>query len=118
MPIIQRNLSTQDILNGSFDPDNYILRILPIGKVAIGRTVSGSISASTSISISAAAKMIRVYAIDKDVYLKWGSTAVTSSNFDEVIPANQICDFYIPESINVCTVIERSATATIIVIQK
>jgi len=103
---------------------NSIAAQLTPASTALARTVSSSISASTTVTFNAATTLLRVYAIDKDVYLKWGSTAVTSSNFDEVIPANQIVDLFVPidTSTNLLyttmRVIERAATATIIIIEK
>jgi hypothetical protein len=98
--------------------------------VALGRFVSSSISSSTTRDLTAATAtapqttMIRVYAISQDIYLKWGSTAVSASNFDEVIPAGQIVDLVVPIDtttgalFTTLRVIERTATATIILIEK
>lgn len=102
---------------------NRIAAQLTPSVVALSQAVSSSISSSSTIAVTAGATFIRIYAISQDIYLKWGSTAVTSSNFDEVIPAGQICDFFIPVDSTGATyttmrVIERTATATIIWIQK
>lgn len=85
---------------------------------ALARTVSSSISSSTTLTLQSATTILRVYAIDKDVYIKWGATAVDATNFDEVIPANQIVDLYVPGSVTELRMIERSATATVIIIEK
>lgn len=86
---------------------------------ALARTVDGTISASTEITFDLGTTFIRVYAVDKDIYMKWGTADVTSSNFDEVIPANQICDFFVPQQSNLtlytaANFIQRTATATLI----
>lgn len=92
--------------------------------IALARTVDATISGSTEITLNASTSMIRVYAIDKDVYMKWGTTDVASDNFDEVIPANQICDFVVPQQSGTTSLytavnfIERAATGGIIVIEK
>ena len=105
------------------DADRIAMQLTP-ATVALSQTVSSSISSSTTLAITAGATILRIYAVDKDIYFKWGSTAVTSSNFDEVIPANQIVDLVVPIDtttgvlFTTSRVIERSATATIIVIQK
>ena len=104
------------------DSNRDTIQLTP-SAVALATTVSASISASTTITFNAETHFLRVYAIDKDIYLKWGTTTVTASNFDEVIPANQICDFWVPRDSSGtrytgCKVIERSATATIIAIEK
>lgn len=102
---------------------NRIAAQLSPASVALARTVDATISASTEITLNASTSFIRVYAIDKDVYMKWGTADVTASNFDEVIPANQICDFFVPlESgptlYTAVNFIERAATGGIIVIEK
>ena len=105
------------------DGNRIAMQITP-AVIALARTVSSSISSTTTITFNTATTMIRVYAINQDVYLKWGTTAVTAGNFDEVIPANQIVDLVVPNipttgiPYTACTVIERVATATIIVIEK
>lgn len=86
--------------------------------VALARTVDSSISASTEIVLQTATSYLRVYAIAKDVYLKWGADDVTASNFDEVIPAGQIHDFLVPDGIAAVNFIERESGATVIVIEK
>jgi len=90
---------------------------------ALGRVVSSSISASTTRALTAGTTVIRCYAKTQDVYLKWGSTAVTSSNFDEVIPAGQMVDFVVPKDtagvlFTTIRLIEATATATITIIEK
>lgn len=99
------------------------MNLLTPNKIALARTVDATISSSTEITLNALTTMIRVYAIDKDVYMKWGTDDVTAANFDEVIPANQICDFYVPVSsgttlYTAVNFIERAATGGIIVIEK
>lgn len=69
---------------------------------------------------------IRVYAIAKDVYLKWadnGEDYVTSENFDEVIPAGQFIDMFVALQANGqlydhIQVVGREAGATVVVIEK
>lgn len=92
---------------------------LPPSITALSRTVNATISASTEITFDTGTTFIRVYAVDQDIYMKWGTDDVTSSNFDEVIPANKICDFFIPQQSNLtlytaANFIERTPTATLI----
>lgn len=108
----------------SRDRDGKVLQLAPAG-AALARTVDATISASTEITLNAATTFIRVYAMDKDVYLKWGTADVTASNFDEVIPANQIVDLVVPAETaatgvlyTAINLIERAATAGVIVIEK
>ena len=86
--------------------------------VALERTVNGSISTSQSLGLEDDTTFIEVYAIDQDVYLKWGTTTVSASNFDEVIPANQVRQFMVPEGQTAIRYIERASSATVIIIQK
>jgi hypothetical protein len=103
---------------------NQIAAQLTPSAIALARTVSSSISASTTLTFNASTTFLRCYAKNQDVYLKWGATAVTSSNFDEVIPAGQIVDLFVPidtttgSKFTTCRIIEVTATATITVIEK
>lgn len=105
------------------DGNSIAMQLTP-ASVALARTIDATISSSTEITLNASTTIIRVYAIDKDVYLKWGTDDVTASNFDEVIPANQIVDLMVPTVATTgvlytaINLIERSATATVIVIEK
>ncbi len=86
--------------------------------IALSRTVDSSISTSTEIALTNGASFIEVYAVAKDIYLKWGTADVTASNFDAVIPAGQVRFFGIPENITAVNFIEREASATLILIEK
>lgn len=85
---------------------------------ALARTVNATISASAEIVLNPATTYIRVYAVAKDIYLKWGVDNVTAANFDEVIPAGQVFDFLVPENVTALNIIEREAGATAIIIEK
>lgn len=87
-------------------------------RVALATTVDSTISTTTQVNLNAATTMIRVYAVSQDICLKWGTSAATSTSFDEIIPANQICDFVIPADITAVNFIERTASATLICIEK
>lgn len=99
------------------DDANHPVQLTP-STIALARTVSGTISAAQTITLNTATTYLRVYSADKDTYLKWGATTVTSSNFDEIIPANQIVDLYVPVGTPSLNVIERAATATVVIIEK
>lgn len=98
------------------------IQITPLG-TALARTVDASISASTEITLNTLTTFIRVYAIAKDVYLRWGIEDIDTNTFDEVIPAGQFLDLAVPLQpdgtlYNAINVIEREAGATVIVIEK
>lgn len=104
------------------DGNSIAMQLTP-ASTALARTIDASISGSTEIVLNAATTIIRVYAITKDVYLKWGINDVSAANFDEIIPAGQICDFVVPIASNgdlytAINLIEREASATVIVIEK
>lgn len=82
---------------------------------ALARTVDASISATTEIALQPDTSYIKVYAITKDVYLKWGTDDVSASNFDHVIPAGTIERFLVPNQVTAINVIERESAATVIV---
>lgn len=91
--------------------------------VSLARTVDATISTSTEVTFNPDTTFIRVYAIAKDIYMKWGTADVNATNFDAVIPANQICDFFIPQQSDLtlytaANFIERTAGGTLIVIEK
>lgn len=93
-------------------------------KAALAVTVDATISASTEITLNASTTFLRIYAKTQDVYFKWGTADVTASNFDEVLPAGQIVDLVVPidsstgVKYTAINLIERDATASIIVIEK
>ena len=97
--------------------DGQIMQITPRG-TALARTVNSSLSSSVEITLHADTTFLRIYALSQDVYLRWGIENCNASTFDEVIPAGQICDFFIPASITAINLIERTASATVIVIEK
>jgi len=104
--------------------DKYgkIVQMTPTG-VALARTIDASISASTEITLNANTTWIRVYAITKDVYLRWGIEDIDTNTFDEVIIAGLYLDLVVPlqadgTSYTAINVIEREASATVIVLEK
>lgn len=86
-------------------------------KTALSRTVDATISTSTEITLNTATRFVRVYAKAQDVYLKWGTTDVDANNFDHVIPAGQIVDLIVPTGTTAINLIERDASASIVVIE-
>lgn len=102
---------------------------LPPPVIALARTVDATVSASTEVTLNTSTTFVRVYAVDQDIYMKWGTDDVTSSNFDQVIPAGQIMDFFVPVDITTSQTddaetlytainfIERTATALLILME-
>lgn len=102
--------------------DGQGMQITPKG-VALTRTVVSSLATSQEITMNTNTTFVRLYALTQDVYLRWGIENCNASTFDEVIPANQILDVAVPEDSNgvkftAFNVIERTSSATLIVIEK
>lgn len=104
------------------DDNRSPMQLAPTG-AAKAVTLDTTISSSTEITLNAATTFLRIYATTQDVYFKWGTADVTSSNFDEIIPAGQIVD--LPMAVDssgvkytAVNLLERSASAAIIVIEK
>lgn len=93
------------------------MQITPRG-TALARTVNSSLSSSVEITLHADTTFLRIYALSQDVYLRWGIENCNASTFDEVIPAGQVVDLAVPDGFNAFNVIERTTSATIIVIEK
>ena len=94
------------------------LGLLTPNVVSLATTLDATISASTEITLNKATTFISVFAITKDIYLKWGTDDVTSSNMDEIIVAGQVRNFIVPDGITAVNFIEREASATLVVIEK
>lgn len=86
--------------------------------VALEETYDATISATTEITLNTNTTIIEVCAIDKAILLKWGAVAASTTDFDEVIPANTVRQFYIPNGITAVNFIEQAATAILVVIEK
>ena len=97
--------------------ESFPLQITP-DVVALAQTLDESISSSTEITLNKQTTIIRVYATGEDIWLKWGTDNVTNANFDEVIPAGQIIDLLVPSGITALNVLERSASAQVVIIEK
>ena len=103
--------------------DNASTIQLTPARVALEETYDATISSSTELTLNAATTIIRVCAIDKPILMKWGTSDVSTSDFDEIIPAGAICDFVVPKEsgstlYTAVNFIEQAATAILVVIEK
>lgn len=64
--------------------------------VALEETVNSSLSSTVEITLNTSTTFLRIYAVDQDIYFKWGTDDVTASDFDGIVPAGQIIDVYVP----------------------
>lgn len=101
------------------------MQITPQG-VALARTVITDASASRYIALNSGTTFLRVFALSQAVFLKWatgGEDYVNATNFDEMIPPNSYVDFGVPLKTDgtrytAVQVLEQSASATVVVIEK
>lgn len=103
------------------DGNGIAFQLTP-AKVALGRVVQTP-TTSTTRNLTAGTTIIRCYSKTQDSYLKWGSTTVDATNFDEVIPAGQIVDLVVPrDSVGVrfttIRTLEVTSGATLTIIEK
>jgi len=59
-------------------------------------TYDATISGSTQITLNAKTTGIEVTAIDKTILMKWGTTDVSTTDFDHAIPLNTTRQFVVP----------------------
>jgi hypothetical protein len=102
--------------------DGQIMQVTPKG-TALARSVNSSLSSSVEITLQTNTKFIRCYALSQDVYLRWGIENCNALTFDEVIPVGQVVDLAVPvDEVGVkftaLNVIERTSSASIIIIEK
>lgn len=92
--------------------------------ISLAETYDATISSSTQITFNAATTLIEVAAIDKAIMMKWGTSAASTADFDEVIPQNTVRAFYIPTDSSTgvlytaANFIEQAATAILAVSEK
>jgi len=111
MSLIEKKSALPTDSNGSMIPLN-------LSKPALAVTRDTTITSSTEITLNEETGIIEVSAIDDNVFLKYGTTNVTNSNFDEFIVAGQTRHYIIPVGITAINVIEDQGGATVVVIEK
>ena len=75
---------------------NFVSVDLTPAAVALEETYDATVSASTEITLNTATTYIEVAAIDKAVFMKWGTTDASSTDWDVVITANTVRRFFVP----------------------
>lgn len=88
-----------------------------VPQVALEETYDASISASTEITLNTSTTSIEVTVIDKAVFMKWGTSDVSSTDFDACIPQNTTRVFDVPADITAVNFIEEAATAKLAVVE-
>lgn len=89
---------------------------------ALATTYDTTVSTSTQITFNANTTLLEVTALTQPIFMKWGTTAVTTSNWDYVITAGTTRHFVIPlltpttgALYTAATFIEQAASATLCV---
>lgn len=80
-------------------------------------TYDATVSSSTAITLNSATTYIVVSAISKGIFLSWDRT-VSSSDFDEFIPADSTKIYVVPTGKTTVNFIEQSASSALICIEK
>ncbi len=96
------------------DSNRNVFQGLP-ATVALEENYDATISATTEITLNASTTMIAVTAIDKAVFLKWGTSDASSTDWDVCLPANSLTQLYVPPDITAVNFIEEAATAKLAV---
>lgn len=114
--------SRVEIINDKFGTP---LHSVNFRATALARNVNTTLSTSQRINLNDDTTIIKVYAITKDVYLKWSSSDTDYckvDNFDEVIIAGKQEAFVVPLKADgtpytKIQLLERAASATAIIIE-
>ena len=91
--------------------------------VALEETYDATVSASTEIVLNASTTFIEVTANAKPIFMKWGTSDVSSTDFDSIIPQDSTRGFKVPLDTSTGALftavnfIEQAATATLAVIE-
>jgi len=83
---------------------------------AVAQTYDATISSSTEITFNASTVEIEVVAVDKGIFMKWGTADVTNANFDEFISENTSKSFPIGDH-TAANFLEQAASAALVVIE-
>lgn len=95
-------------------------QVIPLGYpqgTALAVTYDATISGATSVTLNAGTTSFEVTAIDKGIFLRYAASA-SSSAFDAFIPQNTTRFFAKPDGVTTISVIEESATAKVVVIER
>tara|TARA_B110000503_G_scaffold113785_1_gene170879 strand:+ start:1077 stop:1418 length:342 start_codon:yes stop_codon:yes gene_type:complete len=102
------------------DANNNPVPIMP-AVIALAKTYDTTISTSTQVTFNADTTLIEVSAISQPIFMKWGTTAVTSANWDYIIQAGNTRQFFLPvltqpsTLYTAATFLEQAASATLAV---
>lgn len=86
---------------------------------ALAQTYNASLTTTTvEVTLDVSATVIEVQALGIDIALKYGTSDVTTSNFDEFIQDGHVRHYVLPLDTTAINVIAASGTGTVIIIEK
>lgn len=102
------------------DSSRNVIHDMPPALVALEETYDATISSSTEITLNAATRMIEVTANAKPVFMKWGTSDASSTDWDHMIAQDTTRRFAVPVEtastgalFTAVNFIEQAATATL-----
>ena len=87
---------------------------------ALQVTKNDAVSTSTLVAVTlhSLTSFIRVISLDNGIFLRYQATGVTSTVFDEYVPAGYVMDVVAPDGCTAISVIADEGTARVRVIEK
>jgi endoglucanase Acf2 len=111
----------RDIKGNVIKPDlnEYAVQLTP-GTSSLQVTKNDAVSTSTLVAdtLHTSTTIIRVVSLDNGVFLKYTADSVTSTVFDEYVPAGYVMDFIKPDGCTAISVIADEGTARVRIIEK
>lgn len=98
-------------------PGGDLYKTLPALSAALAQTYDATISSSTEITLNASTQYIVVTAIDKPIFMKWGTDNVTNANFDYCMPQDTMQIFKVPDGVTAVNFLQQAATAILAVVE-
>lgn len=88
--------------------------------VALQVTKNDSVTTASlvAVTLNAATSLIRVVSLDNGIFLRYQATGVTSTVFDEYVPAFSVIDLVVPDGCTAISFIADEGTARVRVIEK
>lgn len=107
------------------DSEGKVMQLVP-DKAPLAVTYDATVSADTEVALNADTTLVEVTALNTPILIKYktatGGTAVSTSNFSEIVAAGTTRQFKVPYIAGVraayWSFIEQAASATLIVIEK
>jgi hypothetical protein len=100
------------------DVGSSLIQLVP-DRAALARTYNASLTGTAvTITLNANTSFLEIYCKSIDVVLKYGTTAVTTSNFDEFIGDGQTRNYVVPEGVTSLSVAAVTGVGSLVIIEK